>query len=114
MEPAWFRPGRLFVSKRHRCAAGCGSKRGLNGDRVREEVEPCDLARGHTSRSATSHEAGDAMSETHESFAFVDAGRTFTCCVETMRRASPEPWWWFRVSTEEHQRYAPFRAEAND
>ena len=39
-----------------------------------------------------------------ETFAFVDSGRTFTCCVETARRPDAEAWWWFRVSTDEHQR----------
>lgn len=50
----------------------------------------------------------------HEGFAFVDSGRTFTCFVETTRRATAEAWWWFRVSTEEHGRYAPFRADDGD
>ena len=50
----------------------------------------------------------------HETFAFVDGSRTFSCCVETMRGPRAEEWWWFRVSTDENQRYAPFRAEPDD
>jgi hypothetical protein len=49
-----------------------------------------------------------------DSFEFVDAGRRFECSVEKMRKASPETWWWFRVSTDEQNRYAPFRAEDGD
>jgi hypothetical protein len=54
------------------------------------------------------------MSDSQPHFAFVDGGRTFTCEVETPRRAGADAWWWFRVSTEQHQRFAPFRAEAAD
>jgi len=50
----------------------------------------------------------------HDTFAFVDGSRTFSCCVETMRGQRAEAWWWFRVSTDENQRYAPFRAEPDD
>jgi hypothetical protein len=56
--------------------------------------------------------------ETHAHFAFVDAGRTFDCCVETPRHVSSalrtEAWWWFHVSSEAHQRFAPFRAAPDD
>jgi hypothetical protein len=54
------------------------------------------------------------MQQTPESFAFVDDGRTFTCRVEASRHARNDAWWWFVVSTEQHQRHAPFRAEATD
>ena len=47
-------------------------------------------------------------------FAFVDAGRTFNCHVESPRYAPAESWWWFDVSTERDQRHAPFRASATD
>jgi hypothetical protein len=48
-------------------------------------------------------------------FEFVDAGRTFTCSVEAPRAARPEGWWWFRVTPDvRDQRYAPFRASADD
>ncbi len=47
-------------------------------------------------------------------FEFVDAGRTFTCCVEAPLQSRPEMWWWFRVSTDDRHRYAPFEAAAND
>ena len=54
------------------------------------------------------------MSTAHLDFTFVDADRTFTCCVEQARHAPAETWWWFHVSTERYQRHAPFRAEASD
>ena len=54
------------------------------------------------------------MSQMPQSFAFVDADRTFTCVVEASRHARNDAWWWFQVSTEQHQRHAPFRAEADD
>lgn len=50
-----------------------------------------------------------------DGFSFVDQGRTFTCRVETSTRASVrDSWWWFAVSTEAHQRHAPFRLAASD
>jgi hypothetical protein len=50
-----------------------------------------------------------------ESFEFVDGGgRKFSCSAEQMRKSSPEKWWWFRVSTDEQNRYAPFRTQDND
>jgi hypothetical protein len=49
-----------------------------------------------------------------DEFTFVDAGRTFVCCVEPLRGRSGEAWWWFRVSSELHQRFAPFRAASSD
>lgn len=54
------------------------------------------------------------MDENHKEFAFADGDRTFTCRVEASHRAPAEAWWWFQVSTESHQRHAPFRAEATD
>ena len=54
------------------------------------------------------------MDERQNEFAFADAGRTFTCRVEVSHRAPAERWWWFQVSTENHQRHAPFRAEVTD
>jgi len=54
------------------------------------------------------------MDDRDRDFVFVDAGRTFTCEVEAPGRSRSETWWWFRVSTEDHQRYAPFRAAADD
>ena len=51
------------------------------------------------------------MDERNSEFAFADGDRTFTCRVEASHRAGAEAWWWFQVSTESHQRYAPFRAE---
>ena len=54
------------------------------------------------------------MDERHSEFAFADGDRTFTCCVEASPRAPTEAWWWFQVSTESHQRHAPFRADDTD
>lgn len=49
-----------------------------------------------------------------ETFEFEDSGRRFCCSVEPLRQSSPEAWWWFSVSLEEHARYAPFRVEKGD
>ena len=49
-----------------------------------------------------------------DSFEFMDGARKFSCSVEQMRKSSPETWWWFRVSTDDQNRYAPFRAEEGD
>ncbi|GJG85759.1 hypothetical protein tb265_09400 [Gemmatimonadetes bacterium T265] len=54
------------------------------------------------------------MSEMPQEFAFTDGDRTFTCRVEASRAARTDAWWWFDVSTERHQRHAPFRAAAGD
>ncbi len=54
------------------------------------------------------------MSEKLRQFSFVDHGRTFVCEVAASRVLGPDPWWWFEVSTEKHQRHAPFRAEPTD
>jgi hypothetical protein len=49
-----------------------------------------------------------------EGFEFVDNERTFTCTVEKAHAVGNEPWWWFSVSTDDRQRYAPFRATSGD
>lgn len=49
-----------------------------------------------------------------EAFEFVDNDRTFTCSVEKAHALGNEPWWWFSVSTDDRQRYAPFRATSGD
>ena len=54
------------------------------------------------------------MSDVLQEFSFVDRGRTFQCRVAASRVAGPDPWWWFEVSTEQHQRHAPFRADPDD
>jgi hypothetical protein len=54
------------------------------------------------------------MTDTDQSFTFVDAGRTFACRVEAARAPRAGAWWWFEVSTERHARHAPFRAEPGD
>jgi hypothetical protein len=54
------------------------------------------------------------MADMHQGFAFVDAGRTFTCRVDSPHRAHAGDWWWFEVSSEQHQRFAPFRALPED
>jgi hypothetical protein len=51
----------------------------------------------------------------NDAFSFVDRGRTFTCSAGALRpSAADDIWWWFEVSTEDRNRYAPFRAEAGD
>ena len=45
---------------------------------------------------------------------FINDGRTFSCSVAPRRASESALWWWFRVSSEERSRYAPFRAEASD
>ncbi len=47
-------------------------------------------------------------------FDFVYDGKTFSCCVEAPLKSRPEKWWWFRVSTDDRHRYAPFEAAASD
>ncbi len=49
-----------------------------------------------------------------EGFEFVDGDRTFTCSVGKAAAAGNEAWWWFTVSTDDRQRYAPFRATTRD
>ena len=50
-----------------------------------------------------------------DAFSFVDRGRTFTCSTEARRLSSGDDvWWWFEVSTDDRNRYAPFRAESTD
>ncbi len=49
-----------------------------------------------------------------EGFEFVDSERTFSCSVEKAPAAGNEAWWWFTVSTDDRQRYAPFRATPRD
>lgn len=45
---------------------------------------------------------------------FVDAGRTFTCSAASRAPSDSAMWWWFRVSGDDRNRYAPFRAAAED
>jgi hypothetical protein len=45
---------------------------------------------------------------------FVDAGRTFICSVAQRRASESALWWWFRVSSDAGNRYAPFLAESDD
>jgi hypothetical protein len=47
-------------------------------------------------------------------FEFEDAGRIFSCFVEKQSIAHPQDWWWFTVSNDTRNRYAPFRAESTD
>ncbi len=54
------------------------------------------------------------MPDVLQEFSFVDRGRTFVCRVAASRVLGPDPWWWFEVSTEQHQRHAPFRADPDD
>lgn len=54
------------------------------------------------------------MPDVLQEFSFVDRGRTFQCRVAASRVTGPDPWWWFEVSTEQHQRHAPFRADPDE
>ena len=49
-----------------------------------------------------------------QGFEFVDNDRTFTCSAEKTHALGNEVWWWFSVSTDDRQRYAPFRASSSD
>jgi hypothetical protein len=49
-----------------------------------------------------------------QGFEFVDNERTFTCSAEKTHALGDEVWWWFSVSTDDRQRYAPFRASSSD
>ena len=49
-----------------------------------------------------------------QNFEFIDDGRTFACSTEAEGRGSSGRWWWFRVSTDDRHRYAPFRAMEDD
>jgi hypothetical protein len=48
-----------------------------------------------------------------KSFAFEEAGKTFSCQMEDARDKQLKPWWWFSVSGD-GQRYALFHAEKGD
>jgi hypothetical protein len=48
-------------------------------------------------------------------FEFVDGGRTFVCSMGVLGSRGTEEWWWFQLASEKRgQRYAPFRASADD
>ena len=50
-----------------------------------------------------------------EAFTFSDGDRIFTCATEAQRPPHADVvWWWFRVSTDDRNRYAPFRAASGD
>jgi len=49
-----------------------------------------------------------------DSFEFNDGARTFSCTVEGAHSAPRGAWWWFRVSTDDRHRYAPFQASPKD
>lgn len=53
------------------------------------------------------------MKHTQGPLAFQADGRAYTCNVEPLRGPRPEPWWWFGVVGDAN-RYACFRAEADD
>jgi len=52
--------------------------------------------------------------QTTTSVDFIDAGRTFSCSVAPRRASDSALWWWFRVSSDAANRYAPFLAESDD
>jgi hypothetical protein len=45
---------------------------------------------------------------------FINDGRTFSCSVAPRRASESALWWWFRVSSDAGNRYAPFLAESDD
>ena len=49
-----------------------------------------------------------------EGFQFQHDGRTFTCTVGELGATRAGAWWWFRVSTDDRHRYAPFQASPTD
>jgi hypothetical protein len=49
-----------------------------------------------------------------DGFDFTDGDRTFSCTVEGAHAAPRGAWWWFRVSTDDRHRYAPFQASPKD
>jgi hypothetical protein len=49
-----------------------------------------------------------------DGFEFNDGTRTFSCTVEGAHAAPRGAWWWFRVSTDDRHRYAPFQASPKD
>ena len=49
-----------------------------------------------------------------DGFEFNDGTRTFSCTIEGAHAAPRGAWWWFRVSTDDRHRYAPFQASAKD
>lgn len=54
------------------------------------------------------------MARQTSAFSFVHGDLTFACQVEGERSSARGPWWWFTVSSEAHQRHAPFPADAGD
>ena len=49
-----------------------------------------------------------------DGFDFTHGDRTFSCSVEGAHSAPRGAWWWFRVSTDDRHRYAPFQASPKD
>ena len=52
--------------------------------------------------------------QTTTSVDFVDGGRTFSCSVAPRHASDSALWWWFRVSSDAGNRYAPFLAGSDD
>ena len=61
----------------------------------------------------TPRTARAAIDQSTTNVEFVDADRRFSCSVAPRRASESALWWWFRVSTDASNRYAPFLA-AND
>ncbi|CAN5306105.1 hypothetical protein BH23GEM2_BH23GEM2_24210 [soil metagenome] len=49
-----------------------------------------------------------------QGFDFEHEGRKFTCTIEAPWTTSEDAWWWFRVSSDDRHRYAPFKATSAD
>lgn len=52
--------------------------------------------------------------QTTTSVDFIDGDRKFSCSVAPRRASESALWWWFRVSSDAANRYAPFLAESDD
>jgi len=52
--------------------------------------------------------------QTTTSVDFIDGDRTFSCSVAPRRASESALWWWFRVSSDRGNRYAPFLADSDD
>ena len=62
----------------------------------------------------TSRALRSTTDRTTTSVDFIDGGRTFSCSVAPRRASESALWWWFRVSSDAGNRYAPFLAESDD
>ena len=62
----------------------------------------------------TPRTARAAHGQSTSSLDFIDGDRRFSCSVAPRRASEDALWWWFRVSTDAGNRYAPFLAADDD